>query len=124
LVDDFDNLPKRLRFFAGGGNSIRGYAFESLGTVKEINGEDKVIGGKQLLNLSLEYQHPITDEWSAAVFVDAGNAFDDWSNYDVKVGVGFGARYRSPIGPVRIDIGFPKDDLKDPHLYLSIGSDL
>ena len=123
LVNDFEELPKSLRYFAGGGNSIRGYSYESLGEPNtKIKG--KVIGGKNLLNLSVEYQHPITDEWSAAAFVDAGNAFNDWNDYKVEIGMGFGARYRSPVGPVRIDIGFPKGDFKDPHLHLSIGSDL
>ncbi len=121
LVSDFNSLPKSLRFFAGGSNSVRGYNYESLG---EVNDNDKVIGGKQLLDLSLEYQHPISESWSAAVFVDAGNAFDSWDNPKLKVGVGFGARWRSPVGPVRIDIGFPKDDFGDPHLHLSVGSDL
>jgi translocation and assembly module TamA len=120
-VDDFDSLPKSLRFFAGGGASVRGYGFEALG---DTNQDDQVIGGKHLLELSLEYQHPITDEWSAAAFIDAGNAFSDFKDSKLKVGVGFGARWRSPIGPVRIDVGFPKDDFKDPHLYLSVGSDL
>jgi len=123
IVKNFDDLPISLRYFSGGSNSVRGYTYESLGEPNpDVKG--KVIGGKNLLNLSLEYQHPITDEWSAAAFVDAGNAFHDWGNYKLKVGVGFGARYKSPIGPVRIDIGFPKDDFKDPHLHLSIGSDL
>jgi len=121
VVNDFDRLPKRLRFFSGGANSVRGYGYESLG---EINDTDKVIGGKNLLDLSLEYQYPINEQWSAAAFIDAGNAFNDWGSYDVKVGVGFGARWRSPVGPVRIDLGFPKDDLSDTHLYLSIGSEL
>lgn len=123
LVNNFENLPKSLLFFAGGGSSVRGYTHESLGEPNPtIKG--KVIGGKNLLNLSLEYQYPITNEWSAAAFVDAGNAFNDWDDYKLKFGLGFGARYRSPIGPVRIDIGFPEDNIKDPHLHLSIGSDL
>ncbi len=121
IVNDFERLPKTLRFFSGGGNSVRGYSYESLG---EVNAAGKVIGGKHLLNLSLEYQHPITDEWGAVAFVDAGNAFNDWNDYALKVGVGVGARYHSPIGPVRIDIGFPKGDIKKPRLHLSIGSDL
>ncbi len=120
-VNDFDRLPKSLRFFAGGSNSVRGYSFESLG---ELNDEGKVKGGQNLLDLSLEYQHPITDEWSAALFVDAGNAFDDWKDPKLKVGMGFGARWRSPIGPVRIDIGFPEGRFKEPQLHLSVGSDL
>ncbi len=120
-ADDFDSLPKSLRFFAGGGTSVRGYGFETLG---DTNTDNQVIGGKHLLELSLEYQHPITDEWSAAVFVDAGNAFSDFKDFKLKVGAGFGARWRSPIGPVRVDLGFPKGDVKEPHLYLSVGSDL
>lgn len=121
VVHDFERLPKSLRFFAGGGNSVRGYDFESLG---ELNSSGTNRGGKQLIDLSLEYQHPINESWSAAVFADAGNAFDDFKNTDLEVGVGFGARWRSPVGPVRIDIGFPADDFSQPKLYLSVGADL
>ena len=121
IVNDFERLPKSLRFFAGGGSSVRGYDFESLG---ELNANNRNRGGKQLIDLSLEYQHPITESWSAAAFIDAGNAFDDFDDIDLKVGVGFGARWRSPVGPVRIDVGFPEDDFSEPKLYLSVGSDL
>ncbi len=121
IVHDFERLPKSLRFFAGGGNSVRGYGFESLG---ELNSNNRNRGGKQLIDLSLEYQHPINENWSAAVFADAGNAFDDFKNTDLKVGYGFGVRWRSPVGPVRIDLGFPTEDYSSPKLYLSVGSDL
>ena len=121
IVHDFERLPKSLRFFAGGGNSVRGYGFESLG---ELNSNNRNRGGKQLIDLSLEYQHPINESWSAAVFADAGNAFDDFKNTDLKVGYGFGVRWRSPVGPVRIDLGFPTEDYSSPKLYLSVGSDL
>ena len=120
-VNDFNSLPKSLRFFAGGGNSVRGYNFESLG---DKNSDNQVIGGKHLVELNLEYQYPINNEWSAAAFIDAGNAFNDIDSPKIKMGVGFGARWRSPLGPVRIDIGFPKDDISNPHLHLNIGSDL
>ncbi len=121
IVNDFERLPKSLRFFAGGGNSVRGFDFESLG---ELNANNRNRGGKQLIDLSLEYQHPVNESWSAAVFADAGNAFDDFDDIDLKVGVGFGARWKSPVGPVRIDVGFPLDDFSEPKLYLSVGSDL
>ena len=121
IVSDFERLPKSLRFFAGGANSVRGYQFESLG---ELNDSGSVRGGKQLLDLSLEYQHPIKNGWSAAIFADVGNAFDDFKDSKLKVGVGFGARWRSPVGPVRIDLGFPTEDYSKPQLHLSIGSDL
>lgn len=121
FIGKLDDLPKSLRFFAGGGQSVRGYSYESLG---EENDDGTVIGGKNLLVGSIEYEHPIIDKWSAAVFADTGNAFNDWESQDLKLGMGFGARWKSPVGPVRIDIGFPQDQLADPRLHLSIGSDL
>ncbi len=136
LVSNYDDLPQGLRYYSGGQNSVRGYKFSSLGDKVDrlVDGEIKTvnIGGRNLLNLSFEYQYPINKEWSVAAFTDIGNAFDDWSDYELKVGVGFGARWKSPIGPVRIDLGFPtdspednpEDNYKKPRLYLGIGSDL
>jgi len=116
-----EDLPKKLRFFAGGGASVRGYDYESIG---EENSAGSIIGGKNLLVGSVEYEHPIKDEWSAAVFLDAGDAFDDWGNMDLQYGVGGGIRYRSPIGPVRVDIGFPDGKFGDATFHLSVGPDL
>ena len=121
LIGDLETLPTSLRFFAGGGQSVRGYAFESL---SESNTEGSIIGGQHLLTTSLEYDYSIVDGWGAAIFIDAGNAFNDWKNTDLKLGMGIGARWRSPVGPVRIDIGWPKDKFADPRLHLSIGADL
>ena len=120
LIDDVNQLPKSLRFFAGGDNSVRGYGFESLGPQ---NSAGAVIGGKHLFVASLEYEYMIRDPWGAALFVDTGNAFNDWGKMDLQTGVGLGARWRSPIGPVRVDVAFPTDDFGDPHLHLSIGPD-
>lgn len=121
LTDDLNEVPKSLRFFAGGANSVRGYGFESLG---EKNADGEVIGGKHLLTSSVEYEHPLVDKWSAAAFVDAGNAFDDTSKLTMKVGAGFGVRWKSPLGPVRADLAVPKDDTSDVHFYFSLGPDL
>jgi translocation and assembly module TamA len=115
---DADQLPKSLRFFAGGDNSVRGYGYESLGPKNDAGA---VIGGKHLLVASLEYEYLFKDPWGAALFVDTGNAFNDWNNMDLQTGVGFGARWRSPIGPVRVDVAWPTDDFSDPRLHLSIG---
>jgi len=121
LSGDFINFPKSLRFFAGGGNSVRGYGFEELGNK---DGDD-VIGGPQLFTSSIEYQHPVYEGWSAAAFVDAGNSFDDWNDPQLELGYGVGARWRSPVGPVRIDLGFPEGgNLGDFKLYLNVGSEL
>lgn len=119
--DGLEDLPKDLRFFAGGTNSLRGFGYESLG---ELNNEGKVIGGKKLIEVSMEYEYPVYDKWAIAGFVDAGNAFDSLSRSEIKVGVGVGARWSSPIGPVRLDFGVPSDDVSDLHLHLSIGPDL
>ncbi|HFC91933.1 MAG TPA: outer membrane protein assembly factor [Leucothrix mucor] len=121
LVGDFDSLPKSLRFFAGGGRSVRGYGFNLLG---ETNSTNDVLGGKHLLVGSVEYEYRIDESWSAAAFLDAGNAFNDLKSPDLKLGAGFGVRWRSPVGPVRVDIGFPQDKFADPRLHISIGSDL
>jgi translocation and assembly module TamA len=109
-----------VRFFAGGDNSVRGYKFESLGPEDETG---KVIGGSGLLTASFEYEHPLINRWSIAVFVDSGNAFTG-SRFEPKTGAGVGARWQSPLGPVRIDLAFPLDDDEDARLHVSLGPDL
>lgn len=121
LTNELNDMPKSLRFFAGGQSSVRGYDFESLG---ETNAAGEVIGGKHLLTTSVEYEHPLQDKWSGAVFADAGNAFDNNANLTMKVGAGFGVRYKSPLGPIRADIASPKDNTGDVHFYFSLGPDL
>lgn len=119
IVDSFTQLPASLRFFAGGDNSVRGFAYQALGPT---NSEGDVIGGKYLLAGSVEYDYPIRDNYGAAIFYDAGNAFDN-SEFTLKDSVGFGARWRSPIGPVRVDLAFPLDG-GGVRLHLSMGPDL
>jgi translocation and assembly module TamA len=121
VANDLSKMPKSLRFFAGGQNSVRGYDFESLG---EKNALGEVVGGKHLLTTSVEYEHPLVDKWSAAAFVDAGNAFDSTAKLTMKVGSGVGVRWKSPLGPVRADIAVPKDNARDVHFYFSLGPDL
>ena len=82
-------------------------------------------GGRFLIVGSLEYEHPIRDKWSGAVFVDAGNAFDTGnSNEGLKIGVGVGARWQSPIGPMRLDFAHPLDDTDLFRVHLRLGPDL
>lgn len=117
----FEELPRELRFFAGGQNSVRGYAFEGLG---ETNAQGAVIGGRHLIEASVEYERPVHGKWSAATFVDAGNAFNNAAAMTMQVGAGVGVRYQSPLGPIRADIAAPKDNLSDVHFYFSLGPDL
>lgn len=119
--DNFARLPPSIRFFAGGDNSIRGFDFESLGPV-DLNGE--VIGGSRLIEMSAEYEHSVRPRWSVAVFADSGNAFSG-SDLDWRSGAGIGARWRSPLGPVRIDVAWPVDDVQQgARLHVSLGPDL
>jgi translocation and assembly module TamA len=73
---------------------------------------------------SVEYEVPFTSRWSGAVFVDSGNAFTG-SDFNTKTGAGFGLRWQSPLGPIRIDIAWPVGDIdKSPRLHVSLGADL
>jgi translocation and assembly module TamA len=122
--ESFSQLPLSMRLFAGGDNSVRGYDFNSLGP---RNPAGELIGGNRLIEASIEYEHPVRPDWSVAIFADAGNAFlgDD---FDARVGAGIGARWFSPIGPIRIDVAWPRDagagDNRSPELHISLGPDL
>jgi len=119
-VSDFDKLPTSLRFFTGGDKSVRGYAYNIVGPT--VDGD--IVGGKNLLESSLEYEVPVSEKWSIAAFADIGDAFDEKPDY--KSGIGLGVRWRSPIGPVRLDFGHALDQPpgKNLRLHLTIGSDL
>ncbi len=121
-VDQFDVLPPSQRFFTGGDTSVRGYEYQSLGPTDDAG---NVIGGKFLLVGSIEYEHPIKNKWSAAVFADAGNAFSDTdSNEGFKVGIGFGVRWTSPIGPIRLDLAHPVGEVPLFRIHFRLGPDL
>jgi len=141
-VGDFDKLPPELRFFAGGDRSIRGYSFQTIGPPlpddqraqalafcaahPKSDCQDLIIGGKNLAVASAEYEYYFKPNWGIATFIDTGDAVTDFSDYRQKVGVGFGVRWRSPVGMVRVDLGFPVHD--DQHsgveLHVVIGPDL
>jgi translocation and assembly module TamA len=141
-VGDFEALPPELRFFAGGDRSIRGYAFQTIGpplpedqvpialarcaTHPDEECQELVIGGKYLSVVSAEYEYYFKPNWGIATFIDTGDAFSTFSDYRQKIGAGFGVRWRSPVGMVRVDLGFPVHD--DEHhgveLHVVIGPDL
>ena len=121
LVDDFNDLPATLRFFAGGDNSVRGYDFQSLGP-QDASGT--VIGGPHLLVGSVELDYRLKEKWGVAAFVDSGNAFED-ADIRLRTGVGVGLRWFSPIGPIRLDLAVPRGgDERGVQLHFSLGADL
>ncbi len=118
---EFGYVPLSMRFFAGGDSSIRGFEYQSLGPRNQFG---NLIGGNRLLEASVEYEHPFLDDWALAVFVDSGNAFRD-SDFEVRTGAGFGARWFSPLGPIRLDVAWPLNGPdRSPRLHFSLGPDL
>ena len=117
---DFNKLPPSVRFFTGGSQTVRGYDYRSLGP-EDDSGD--VIGGRRLLTGSIEFEHSLNDRWAVAVFYDAGNAIDDF-NDDLERGAGFGVRWNSPVGPVRVDLANSISDDETWQLHLNIGPDL
>jgi outer membrane protein insertion porin family len=111
-TDVIRDLPASERFFAGGDTTIRGYALDSVGAPNTISSEGFPIGGSALVILNVELRTPVWRDVGAAFFVDGGNVFarvSEFSVGDLRGGTGFGLRYRSPIGPIRIDLGFKMD---------------
>jgi translocation and assembly module TamA len=121
---DRDEIPADERFYAGGGGSVRGFGFQLAGP---LNADDDPIGGRSLLELSAEVRMRFTETIGGVVFVDAGSAFESTlPDFDpaLRVGTGLGLRYFSPVGPLRLDIGFPinRRAVDDAfQLYISIG---
>lgn len=112
-------FPASLRYFAGGDRSIRGYGYREVGP----RFEGEVLGGLHRVVASAEVQHDFTAQWGAAVFVDAGDAFNTRRGFDPKVGVGVGVRWRSPVGLVGVDVARGLDEAAGggTRLHLSFG---
>ncbi|MBC5851808.1 autotransporter assembly complex protein TamA [Vibrio metschnikovii] len=121
FADEFDKLPPSLRFFAGGDNNLRGYGYQSI-SPRDASGS--LTGAKYMATSSLEYQYRIGGNWWAALFVDYGDAFNDTPDW--KTGTGFGLRWVSPVGPLRLDFAWgldsePGDQFK---LHFTLGPEL
>jgi translocation and assembly module TamA len=120
-VNDFSAMPATLRFFAGGDQSVRGFAYKSLGP-EDASG--RTVGGPYLLVGSIEYEHRLTEKWSGAVFSDIGNALDDPGD-PLERGTGAGLRWKTVIGLVRLDVAWAVSREDNPwRIHLNIGPDL
>jgi len=113
------SVPDTLLFRAGGDDSVRGYAYRSLGP--EVNGA--TVSGSTLLTASLQLARPIFADQPAflwAVFLDAGNASDGWNNMRPVLGYGVGLHWRSPVGPLRVDLAYG-EEVRKFRLHFSVG---
>jgi translocation and assembly module TamA len=115
LANTREGIPSTFLFRTGGDQTVRGYAFESLG----VRQGDAVLGGRYLAIGSVEYTHWFSPLWGLAAFVDGGNAWDT-GNFEPVFGIGTGVRFRTPIGPVRADIAYG-EDVDSWRLHFSVG---
>ena len=102
LVNGKNSAPELYLFRAGGDQSVRGYAYQSLGVTEG----DATVGGRYIATGSVEVVQWLTSQWGAAVFVDAGNAANSLQDLSPVYGYGLGARWKSPLGPIGADIAY------------------
>ncbi|CUA99364.1 autotransporter secretion outer membrane protein TamA [Thiomonas bhubaneswarensis] len=102
LANGANGIPQNFLFRAGGANSVRGYAYQSLGLVQG----DAIVGGRYLFTASAEFDHWFTRQWGGAVFYDLGNAADTWGALKPVRGYGAGVRWRSPVGLIAVDLAY------------------
>ncbi len=124
-----NRIPRAEKFFLGGNNTVRGYAYQELG---RHDGEDNPTGGLSYNYFNFESRYELTKELSIIPFIDAGMTYDERSprfGEDMAYGAGIGARYATPVGPIRLDLAFPLNDpdnildkkWSDFQIYVSIG---
>ena len=119
------SIPFDKLFYAGGGGSVRGFAYQSAGPRDAFNNP---LGGASLVEGSIEFRQRIGQSFGAVAFVDAGSSYTDtipnFSQFAPRLGAGVGVRYYTGFGPARLDVGFPlnKRDGDAPFgIYVSIG---
>ncbi|GAB5414126.1 MAG: autotransporter assembly complex family protein [Congregibacter sp.] len=124
-----DEIPPSLAFFAGGDNSIRGFAYQSVGrevaarTLDSASSRPLVVGGTRLITGSLEVQRYFGKEWRGALFMDAGDAFVD-ADFKLNAALGFGVHYLSPVGALRLELARPVTrDEGSWRLHINIGAE-
>jgi translocation and assembly module TamA len=122
LAKESINLPSTQLFLTGGDNSVRGYRYREIGITLP---DGQTTAGRYLALASLEWQRPIVangrpTDWETTLFIDAGAVADKPAELHAKVGVGVGARWKSPVGPLQIDLAYGVA-VQKLRLHLSVG---
>ena len=116
LANKPEGIPQTLLFRAGGIESVRGYSRQSLG----VDGPGYAAGGRFLMTGSAEIAREVYPTFYGAVFIDAGDASRQLSDWSAKFGYGVGVRWRSPVGPLKADISYGQQ-VKKLRLDVSVG---
>jgi translocation and assembly module TamA len=122
LAKDGVNLPSTQLFLTGGDNTVRGYGYRDIGVTLP---DGQTVAGRYLALGSVEWQRPMArdgrlSEWESTLFIDAGAVADKPAELHAKVGVGVGARWKSPVGPLQIDLAYGVA-IKRFRLHLNVG---
>jgi translocation and assembly module TamA len=123
-LDDSRDIPSTLRFYSGGGGSVRGYDYQSVGPRNE---HDRPLGGLAQVETGAEARLRFTESLGAVAFLDGGMVYSQATDnifQDLLWGAGAGLRYFTPLGPVRLDAAVPLDRRPGDsswHLYISLG---
>ncbi len=121
-ADEDGFIPVEDRFYSGGSNSVRGWNRSELGPKRESG---TPMGGKSVAEGSIEVRYPLFWRLSGVVFMDGGNVWTKSYTYklnDLAYASGPGIRIETPIGPIRLDIGFPVwNEKKSPQVFISVG---
>ena len=119
---DQAQIPQTQLFLTGGDTTVRGYSYRQIGVVTDQN---QIVAGRYLAVASIEWQQPIVldgklSDYEGVVFVDGGSVADKPRDLKLKLGVGAGVRWRSPVGPLQADIAYGVD-VSDFRLHLRFG---
>ena len=116
LAGSTDGIPSENLFRTGGAGSVRGYDYLQLG----VDDNGATVGGRYLAVASVEFQRPIREGLKGAVFIDVGNAADKLSSLSPAIGIGVGARVKTPVGPINFDLAWGNES-KRLRLHFSVG---
>jgi translocation and assembly module TamA len=122
LARDSAVLPSTQLFLTGGDATVRGYAYHDIGKVSTTG---QTTAGRFMVNGSVEWQRPIridgqASDWESAVFIDGGSVADRPGDFRAKIGIGAGARWKSPVGPLQMDLAYGLA-ARRLRLHLSVG---
>jgi len=130
-IDRDAELAPSLRFYAGGDQSIRGFAYQSIGSTipsssDPDNPKEVVVGGTCLMVASIEYQYYLNDKWRLALFSDGGSVANK-GEFEPVYSLGSGIHYLSPVGAVKFDLAYGFDDKSDNNkwrIHINLGAEL